>query len=160
MTHALAFRMSRAAPAVAQAARALPNAAFVLVIAAVLACDAGIANMPSARARAADAPVVHQDAPVQAVAAAADASAGAVGDEAAVWGVVESITALQPVADRADEFEFIVRLRDRSARVTHTVGRAQWRVGDRIMLMGGNSPPVDSQPQGRNPCSIPSPSSC
>jgi hypothetical protein len=138
MTHALTSRMPRAALGAAQALRAFPYAAFTLVIAVVLACGIGIADMPSSWAKAADVPLVQEDAP----AAALVATAAHTGVRAA-WGVVETITPLQPVADRPDEFEFTVRLRDRSARITRTVGRAKWHVGDRIMLMDGSGPSTD-----------------
>jgi hypothetical protein len=146
MPHALASRIPRAATAAAQAVGAFPNAAFALVTVAVLVCGVGIANMPSSRARAAAAPLAEQDAPAQAAAAPADRPAQVAADHATGraprWGILESIEALPLVADRPGEFEFTVRLRDRSARVTHTVGRAQWQVGDRIMLLGGG-PPTD-----------------
>jgi hypothetical protein len=144
MPHAIASRIPRAATAAAQAVGAFPNAAFALVTVAVLVCGVGIANMPSSRARAAAAPLVEQQPPAQATAAPADRSVRVAADHAtdgpARWGILESIEALPLVADRPGEFEFTVRLRDRSARVTRTVGRAQWHVGDRIMLLGGGAP--------------------
>jgi len=147
MTDAPDLRIPLAALGPAQAVRAFPYAAFTLVIAVVVACGAGIASMPSSWAEAADVPFVQEDAPADAAAPAAERAA----DTAAVHararctlcGVVESINALEPVADRPQEFEFTVRLRDRSARISRTVGRAKWHVGDRIVLMGGSGSPTD-----------------
>ena len=141
MTNALASRTLRERIAAARAIRVFPNAAFALVTAVVLACGAAIANMHSSWARAADTASIDAGAPAETPAATAKPGAGAAADS--VWGVVESITALTPVADRPDEFDFTVRLRDRSARLTRRVGRARWRVGDRIMQMGGSAPPTD-----------------
>lgn len=146
MTHALASHMPRAALGAAQAVRAFPFTAFALVIAVVLTCGVGIADMPSSWAKAADVPLVQQDAPTTAPVATADLASGAAAAHTGVraaWGVVETITPLQAVADRPDEFDFTVRLRDRSARVTRTIGRAKWHVGDRIMLMDGSGPSTD-----------------
>ena len=147
MTAAPAFRTPLGALGPARAIRAFPYAAFTLVIAVMAACGVGIAAMPSSWAEAADVPYVQQDALADAAAPPANRSAGAAAVHAharcAVCGVVESIDALEPVADRPQEFEFTVRLRDRSARVSRTVGRAKWHVGDRIVLMGGGGAPTD-----------------
>ena len=129
------------------AIRSFPNAAFALVIVTVLACGVGIANMPSSQAATAQAPPSGRDPSAQAPGSSAAASA----DEAAAhtmarqprWGIVESINALPTVTDRPDEFDFTVRWRDRSVQVTRSVGRAQWLVGDRIMLMGGPRLPAN-----------------
>jgi hypothetical protein len=55
-------------------------------------------------------------------------------------GVVESITRLEPSGNGPDSYEFTVRLRDGSARVSSVSGPSAWRVGDSIMLMGGGTP--------------------
>lgn len=52
-------------------------------------------------------------------------------------GVVEAIRPLSTVAGTPDSFEFTVRLRDGSLRTSTTQGQGSWRVGDRIILMGG-----------------------
>jgi hypothetical protein len=146
MTHSPVLRNPLGAFGPAQAIRAFPYAAFTLVIAVVAACGVGIAAMPASPVEADDVPAIHGEAPAHAAARTADLAAGTAAVHArarcAVCGVIESIKALEPVADRPQEFEFTVRLRDRSARVSHTVGRAKWHVGDRIVLMGGG-PPTD-----------------
>ena len=52
-------------------------------------------------------------------------------------GVVESIRALAHVPGVPAAWEFNVRLRDGSLRTSTTDGTAAWRVGDRILLVGG-----------------------
>lgn len=51
-------------------------------------------------------------------------------------GVVEAIRPLS-VGGVPVGFEFTVRMRDGSLRTSTTPGQASWRVGDRIILMGG-----------------------
>lgn len=53
-------------------------------------------------------------------------------------GVVESIRAAAHVPGA---WEFTVRLRDGSLRTSTTDGTAAWRVGDRILLVGGPDRP-------------------
>ena len=55
-------------------------------------------------------------------------------------GVVESITPVEGAGAQAASYEFRVRLRDGSARVSSLPSASLWRVGDRIMLMDGESP--------------------
>ena len=133
MTHALSPRTASARFGLAQGIRALPYASFTLVIAVVATCGVGISNMPTSSANAANAPSVELAGPPAAAAVPRAAAVGAV----AVRGVVESIRPLELVADRPAQFEFTVRLRDGSTRVSRTVGRAKWHSGDRIFLMGG-----------------------
>jgi hypothetical protein len=133
MTHTLFPRTASARFGLAQGIRALPYASFTLVIAVVVTCGVGIANMPASWANAAEGPSVDADAPAAAAALPSAAAAVAV----AVRGVVQSIRPLEPVADQPAQFEFTVRLRDGSTRVSRTVGRAKWHSGDRIFLMGG-----------------------
>jgi len=59
-------------------------------------------------------------------------------------GVVESIRALEPVAGSPAAYEFNVRLRDGSLRTSIGSGESTWRVGDRILLMGGAGPRLPS----------------
>ena len=39
-----------------------------------------------------------------------------------------------------ESYEFTVRLRDGSIRVSSDASRAKWRAGDNIMLIGGTNP--------------------
>lgn len=52
-------------------------------------------------------------------------------------GVVLGIRALELVAGTPASYEFTVRLHDGSLRTSTTVGKASWRVGDNILLVGG-----------------------
>lgn len=56
-------------------------------------------------------------------------------------GVVESIRALAHVPGVPAAWEFNVRLRDGSLRTSTTDGTASWRVGERILLVGGAAGP-------------------
>jgi hypothetical protein len=56
-------------------------------------------------------------------------------------GVVEAIRRIEPVGTQPAAYEFTVRLRDRSARVSTVEGSVgPWLVGDGIMLIGGDKP--------------------
>lgn len=54
-------------------------------------------------------------------------------------GVVEAIRPLPPVGGVPAGFEFTVRLRDGSIRTSTTPSPTSWRVGDRIILIGGDA---------------------
>jgi hypothetical protein len=138
MTHACSPPAASARFGLAQAIRALPYASFTFVVAVVVTCGAGIANMPSSWAKAADGPPIEEAAAAaEPTEGAAEPMAGRARPRCTGCGVVESIRPLALVADQPAEFEFTVRLRDGSARVSRTVGRAKWHSGDRIVLMGG-----------------------
>lgn len=56
-------------------------------------------------------------------------------------GVVEAIRRIEPSGTQPAAYEFTVRLRDGSARVSTVEGSAgPWMVGDVIMLIGGDQP--------------------
>ncbi|GEM_PF-1598108 len=55
-------------------------------------------------------------------------------------GFVESVRQLEPVGNMPAAYEFTVRLRDGSSRISSIANTARWRVGDRIMLIGGAKP--------------------
>ena len=52
-------------------------------------------------------------------------------------GVVLGIRPLDLVAGAPALYEFTVRLHDGSLRTSTTAGKASWRVGDNILLVGG-----------------------
>lgn len=56
-------------------------------------------------------------------------------------GVVESIRVLDRIDGAPAAYEFNVRLRDGSLRTSTTDGKASWRVGDHILLVGGSARP-------------------
>jgi hypothetical protein len=134
MSHALPAWMPSAGFGLADAVRKLPYAAFMLVIAIVAVCGMAIAAMPSRwLATAAEgAPIDAQPVAAAERVAAPVARARCVG-----CGVVESIRRMEATAQLPAQFEFTVRLRDGSARVSHTADRGTWHPGDRIMLMAG-----------------------
>ena len=55
-------------------------------------------------------------------------------------GVVQSLRRLESVGGAPAAYEFTVRLRDGSFRTSSIANTAGWRVGDRIMLIGGVKP--------------------
>jgi hypothetical protein len=52
-------------------------------------------------------------------------------------GVVEAIRRIDPVGALPAAYEFTVRLRDGSTRLSSNASLASWRAGDNIMLIGG-----------------------
>ena len=58
----------------------------------------------------------------------------------AVLGVVETIRKFEAVGVLPAGYEFTVRLRDGSTRVSSDASAARWRVGDSIMLIGSVKP--------------------
>jgi hypothetical protein len=52
-------------------------------------------------------------------------------------GTVEAIRAVDGVEDQPATYELTVRLKDGSIRTSISATAAQWRVGDRIIVMGG-----------------------
>jgi hypothetical protein len=55
-------------------------------------------------------------------------------------GVVQGIRRIAAAGDRPESYEFTVRLRDGSIRVSRDASQAKWHAGDNIMLIGGASP--------------------
>ena len=55
-------------------------------------------------------------------------------------GVVESIRKLDAAGSTPGGYELTIRLRDGSTRVSSDASVATWRVGDSIMLIGGDKP--------------------
>ena len=57
-----------------------------------------------------------------------------------VVGVVEAVRRIEHGGSAPATFEFTVRLRDGSTRISSTASASKWRSGDRIMLIGGATP--------------------
>jgi hypothetical protein len=55
----------------------------------------------------------------------------------AACGVVEAIRQIDPVGVLPASYEFTVRLRDGSTRLSSAATQGKWRAGDAIMLIGG-----------------------
>jgi hypothetical protein len=58
------------------------------------------------------------------------------------WGVVEAVRRVEHGGSVPASFEFTVRMRDGTARVSSSASASKWRSGDRIMLMGGAATPA------------------
>jgi hypothetical protein len=54
--------------------------------------------------------------------------------------VVQAIRRIAAAGDTPESYEFTVRLRDGSIRLSSDASRAKWRAGDNIMLIGGANP--------------------
>jgi hypothetical protein len=52
-------------------------------------------------------------------------------------GTVEAIRRVEAAGDLPQAYEFTVRLRDGSSRVSRADSASNWRAGDRVMLIGG-----------------------
>jgi hypothetical protein len=52
-------------------------------------------------------------------------------------GIVQAVRPLEQAGNRTASYELTVRLRDGSMRTSNVANTARWRVGDRIMLIGG-----------------------
>ena len=130
----------------AEAIRALPHTAFMLVVLAVASSTVAVANVPVPSAQGAGGVVqIESDALAPpAVELPPDAASIEVKprrrSRCMSCGVVESIRRLEPVGDLPSAFEFTVRLRDGSTRISSSITRDKWRSGDRIMLIGGPTP--------------------
>jgi hypothetical protein len=104
-----------------------------LVAAALVFCSVATASAPDALLRDAQQP------PAEAV--AMPAGAETVSPRARVrcttCGVVLAIRRIEPGGSTPASFEFTVRLRDGTTRTSTSSSAANWRSGDRIMLIGG-----------------------
>lgn len=131
----VAVRPPRAAGtlrAAVAAVRARPSAAAA-VAAALLWCTLWFSAGPPAQAAGALVPV-------QSAEPAPDAQPDERGDvrrgRCASCGFVVGIRELQPTG-----FEFTVRLRDGSVRISRAASRGTWHIGDPVMLMGEPAAP-------------------
>jgi hypothetical protein len=115
-----------------RAARAVPTAVLQGMMAAALLC----VLLPAIAKALHPAPWFAAPQPVAAPPAATDA-ADAPRSHCERCGVVLGIRALDLVAGSPASYEFTVRLHDGSMRTSTTIGKASWRVGDPILLVGG-----------------------
>lgn len=129
--------------------RLLHQVALPFFVAVVVFSTVAMANVPVARwldgsPEQAQQPPTLELAPETAAALLPAAAAGKARarKRCAACGVVESIRRIDPVEALPATYEFTVRLRDGSMRLSSDTSRAKWRVGDRIMLIGGLDPAV------------------
>ncbi len=121
MNHALVF--------------SLPPVTLPCFVVAVVFSIMAMANVPSAswgQDEALPEPTPAVAAPILEAGKAAKARA-----VCASCGVVETIRRFEPVGDLPAGYEFTVRMRDGSARVSSIASSNKWQIGDTIMLIGG-----------------------
>lgn len=109
---------------------------FTFLAAAIAFCSVATASAPDTWLRGVQeseaAPTVVQPATEGSVASRART-------RCTTCGVVEAIRRIEPGGGMPASFEFTVRLRDGSTRTSTSASAANWRSGDRIMLIGGAS---------------------
>lgn len=123
--------------------RGWPAAAFPLCAATAIFSTVTLASVPQAWLQGAG---EGASAPAAAT-AAADEPAGPIdgdargrgGSRCTSCGIVESVSRVDAGPGAAASYEFTVRMRDGTARVSRMDSAADWRSGDRIMLIGGAS---------------------
>ncbi len=142
------FAPATAAPrrGLAEAIRALPHTAFMLVVLAVASSTVAVANVPVPAPEGSGGVVqIEPDALAVPVVELPRDSASVQAKprtraRCMACGVIESIRRLEPVGDLPAAFEFTVRLRDGSTRISSSTTQDKWRSGDRIMFIGGPTP--------------------
>ena len=124
-------------PDLRQAMRRLPPAVLHGLVAAAALCALCALGMPAAVALLA--PSAPDLVPVTAV----DARSAGQHQRARCdgCGVVEAIRTIDGIGDQPPSYEFTVRLKDQSIRTSVTATADRWRVGDRIILLGGAGNP-------------------
>lgn len=118
------------------AIRSLPPVTLPCFVAAVVFSTVAMAKVPGMSSRQDEAP------PVPAAAAASPREAGNANKArvvCAICGVVETIRRFEPVGELPAGYEFTVRMRDGSTRLSSIASADKWRIGDRIMLIGGSA---------------------
>jgi hypothetical protein len=128
----------------AGAIRSLKPAALPLLVAVVVSSTVAMANVPLARWLDSS-PQQAQQLPTPEPAVEADAAGEAavkprVRTRCNACGVVEAIRRVEAMGNLPAAYEFTVRLRDGSTRLTSDASQARWRAGDAIMLIGGAGP--------------------
>jgi hypothetical protein len=129
--------------------RTLPLRAFALLVVAVVSGTVAMANVPASwLGGAAAEPVPQQETWLQAavvpalVQEAETPKARPRRSGCASCGVVETIHRIEAAGNLPAAFEFTVRMRDGSTRVSSSATQDKWRSGDRIMFIGDIAPPI------------------
>jgi hypothetical protein len=144
--HPLAPAISGKRRGLAGAIRAMPHWAFALVVVAVASSTVAMANVPASWLGGARVALDEQEALVQAAVEPAPPQTGNPAKardrrtRCATCGVIQAIRRIEPVGDLPATFEFTVRLRDGSTRISSSETQDKWRSGDRIMFIGGIAP--------------------
>lgn len=112
---------------------------FTFVAAALVFSSVATASVPSAWLNG----PAQEALPEAAALAAEEEVAARTRSRGASWGVVETIRRVEHGGSLPATFEFTVRLRDGSTRISSSASASKWLTGDRIMLLGGAAtPPV------------------
>ena len=128
--------------------RSLHPAVFTLFVAVAVFNTVARANVPVARWLNSSPELKQQEEPALQPSGTAvllpAAGVGAVKTRArlrcAACGVVQAIRRIEPEGALPASYEFTVRLRDGSIRLSSHTSQAKWRIGDAIMLIGGIGP--------------------
>jgi len=132
-------------PGFASALRALPPTALPFFAAAVVFSTMAMANAPASWLHGSSAKAASAHELPSAGAAVAPALADGQAKVRARFrcescGVVETIRRIGPVGELVVAYEFTVRLRDGSTRISSDASQAKWRIGDSVMVIGGAKP--------------------
>jgi hypothetical protein len=112
-----------------------PSAAVSGLIAIVLSCTVFMVNKPAVAVPVAS-PAVAEPAP-----ATENAGIARTRNRCEACGVVETMHRTEASGDLPAAYEFTVRLRDGSSRMSSDANPGKWRIGDHVMLIGGVSAP-------------------
>jgi hypothetical protein len=124
------------------AIRSLHPVAFTLVVAVVVFNTVAMANVPMARwldSSPEQEPATRPLEPAAALlpAAGEGAAKARARTRCESCGVIQAIRRIEPAGALPASYEFTVRLRDGSIRLSSNQTQAKWRTGDAIMLIGG-----------------------
>jgi hypothetical protein len=119
------------------AIRSLHPAALPFFAAIVVFSTVAMANVPVARWM--DSSPEHAQVPTPVPVAAEGTVKARARTRCEACGVVEAIRRIDAVGALPATYEFTVRLRDGSTRLSSDASQSNWRAGDAIMLIGGVS---------------------
>jgi hypothetical protein len=141
MNHPLPFptRLTKRATALRLAVPTSWSPTLVWIAGIAVCLLVALATLPRAAWADEAAPVTDTPPAALALVNAAPAPAARIRARCEFCGVVETIRLLEPVGNLPATYEFTVRLRDGSSRVSTVAGdtATAWTVGDAIMLIGG-----------------------
>ena len=118
-----------------RAVRTFPPALLPALLAAALLCNAAKAAVPAIHWPQAATPVAKLAAQEP-----DEISSQHLRTRCGGCGFVESIRKVEAQGGLPAAYEFIVRMRDGSTRTSNDANPAQWRIGDRIILIGAKAP--------------------
>ena len=144
MNHAVSLPVPTIAPETnfVRAIRKLPAVTWPCFVAAVMLSTMALARLPGMTApvdeeKLAVAMAVSEEPAAEDAPAAIDTKARS-RSRCDTCGFVETIRRVEPEGIVPAGYEFTVRLRDGSARISSDASSAKWHIGDRVMLIGGS----------------------